>query len=82
MKMQVDLAEMRADLVELKMGLDREHYFEKGQQAEQRRGESEVVQHPSYKASSTLQFLQPEKISIPDFRKFNFRLSKIQFQTF
>ena len=46
MKMQIDLAEMRADLVELRMGLDRERYLEKGQQAEQRRAESEVVHAP------------------------------------
>jgi hypothetical protein len=46
MKMQIDLAEMRADLVELKMGLDRERFLEKGQQAEEWRGEQEVLHTP------------------------------------
>jgi hypothetical protein len=41
LKMKIDLAEMQADLVELRMGLDRELFVEK-QQAENWRGEPEV----------------------------------------
>jgi hypothetical protein len=36
MKIQVDLAEMRADLMELRTGLDREHYVESRSQTGQR----------------------------------------------